>query len=495
MCFLQNGSGRGAIVISHLFISSAFIYLAAQQAGCEDSTTREVDTTCEKNVYGLRPSSLVAIIATLSGVLAALFMPIIGAIIDYTPHRRLVGISSATLIWGIQFVQIWTNSQTWFAMLILQVINGFIYQVQFISTFAYFPNVADIVGEQTMNNFLAKFRMIQFGSMLVFLLLVILFSMVVPNITDVITSMISQTLSAIWIGICFLVGWFTLPDVPRRHTLGTEQSLLTAGFLQTWHTTRRIVREYGKSLQWYFFAVIFAEAGANAFTSLSVTYMNVVLQMSSQQIGVQYLIVLLCTIPGSKLGEFVSNRLNPSISFRLCLTFFSLVTAIAALVLTGPTMQVVCYIFGIFWGISLGWYVLFHIIFSYFLFPWSHFFFLLYKRKLNHRFYPTEEIMLTMMCPVGQEAELSGFFVFSTNILVWLPPLIFTIMNQSGINMRWGLMSLVIFFVIAIGLLSLMDKWEKVSSERKTDAITKDGNFIEEKDTSAIHATHPTLSG
>jgi len=465
LCFLQNGSGRGAIVISHLFISSAFIYLAAQQAGCEDTTTHEVDTTCEKNVYGLRPSSLVAIIATLSGVLAALFMPIIGAIIDYTPHRRLVGISSATLIWGIQFVQIWTNSQTWFAMLILQVINGFIYQVQFIATFAYFPNVADIVGEQTMNNFLAKFRMIQFGSMLVFLLLVILFSMVVPNITDVITSMISQTLSAIWIGICFLVGWFTLPNVPRRHTLGTDQSLLTAGFLQTWHTTRRIVREYGKSLQWYFYAVIFAEAGANAFTSLAVTYMNVVLQMSSQQIGVQYLIVLLCTIPGSKLGEFVSNRLNPNISFRLCLTFFSIVTAIAALVLTGPAMQVVCYMFGVFWGISLGW------------------------------FYPTEEIMLTMMCPVGQEAELSGFFVFSTNILVWLPPLIFTVMNQSGINMRWGLMSLVIFFVIAIGLLSLMDKWEKVSSERRTDAITKDGNFIEEKDRPDIHATHPTLSG
>lgn len=327
-----------------------------------DSTTQEVDTTCEKNVYGLRPSSLVAIIATLSGVLAAIFMPIIGAIIDYTPHRRLAGISSAALIWGIQFVQIWTNSQTWFAMLILQVINGFVYQVQFISTFAYFPNVADIVGEQTMNNFLAKFRMIQFGSMLVFLLLVIVFSLVVPNITDVITSMISQSLSAVWIGVCFLVGWFTLPNVPRRHTLSTEQSLLTAGFLQTWHTTTRIVREHGNSLQWYFLAVIFAEAGANAFTTLSVTYMNVVLQMSSQQIGVQYLIVLLCTIPGSKLGEFVTNRLNPNVSFRLCLTFFSLVTAIAALILTGPAMQIVCYLFGILWGISLGWYVFYKIV-------------------------------------------------------------------------------------------------------------------------------------
>lgn len=100
-----------------------------------------------------------------------------------------------------------------------------------------------------------------------------------------------------------------------------------------------------------------------------------------------------------------------------------------------------------------------------------------------------------MMCPVGQEAELSGFFVFSTNILVWLPPLIFTVMNQSGVNMRWGLISLVIFFGIAIGLLSLMDKWEKVSSERKADPITKDGTLTVEKVASDVHAPHPTLSG
>jgi len=139
---------------------------------------------------------------------------------------------------------------------------------------------------------------------------------------------------------------------------------------------------------------------------------------------------------------------NPSISFRLCLTFFSIVTAVAAVVLSSAQMKLYCYLFGVFWGISLGW------------------------------FYPTEDLMLSMICPVGQEAELSGFFVFSSNILVWLPPLIFTAMNESGISMQWGLMSLVIFFAFGIGLLSFMDKWENIRSERDNGKDSVDVEIV-----------------
>jgi MFS-type transporter involved in bile tolerance (Atg22 family) len=86
--------------------------------------------------------------------------------------------------------------------------------------------------------------------------------------------------------------------------------------------------------------------------------------------------------------------------------------------------------------------------------------------------------MLSMICPVGQEAELSGFFVFSSNILVWLPPLIFTAMNESGISMRWGLVSLVIFFALGIASLSLMDKWENIRPERNNSKDSVDIDIV-----------------
>jgi MFS-type transporter involved in bile tolerance (Atg22 family) len=70
-----------------------------------------------------------------------------------------------------------------------------------------------------------------------------------------------------------------------------------------------------------------------------------------------------------------------------------------------------------------------------------------------------------VVLPKGQEAELSGFFVYCTQILTFLPPLIFTVMIESGINMKWGLMSMIIFFVIAIGFLCLVSPWEEVLKE------------------------------
>ncbi len=77
-------------------------------------------------------------------------MPVIGAIVDYTPHRRATGIAAALFLVLIQGVQIGTVSSTWFPMLILQAIAGFIYQVEVLATYAYLPEIARAVGEKIM---------------------------------------------------------------------------------------------------------------------------------------------------------------------------------------------------------------------------------------------------------------------------------------------------------------------------------------------------------
>jgi Na+/melibiose symporter-like transporter len=70
-----------------------------------------------------------------------------------------------------------------------------------------------------------------------------------------------------------------------------------------------------------------------------------------------------------------------------------------------------------------------------------------------------------MVLPKGQEAELTGFFVYCTQVLSFLPPLVFTLMIENGVNQKWGLMSLILFFVVAIGFLCLMSSWEDVLKE------------------------------
>lgn len=61
-----------------------------------------------------------------------------------------------------------------------------------------------------------------------------------------------------------------------------------------------------------------------------------------------------------------------------------------------------------------------------------------------------------MLLPRGQEAELSGFYVYCTQILGWLPPLIFSVMVESNIDQKFGILAVQSFFGVAIVLLSMI---------------------------------------
>lgn len=137
--------------MSNVFLSTALIFYASEAAGCvEDDGTILED--CDGKVDGFKPASLITNISVISGLLAAFFMPIVGAIIDYTPYRRTTGVVSAVILSVIQATQIALYSSTWYAMMILQAIAGFVYQVQVLATYAYLPDIARAVGEAKMTN-------------------------------------------------------------------------------------------------------------------------------------------------------------------------------------------------------------------------------------------------------------------------------------------------------------------------------------------------------
>jgi len=141
--------GRGAVLMSNVYLSSSILYLAQEQAGCLDENDR-VSSDCDGKAYGFKPATFVSNIAVVSSVLSALFMPVIGAIVDYTRHRKTVGIVSSVLIILIQVIQIGTVQKTWLAMTILQAISGFLFQALVMSVFAYLPDMTFRVDRGTM---------------------------------------------------------------------------------------------------------------------------------------------------------------------------------------------------------------------------------------------------------------------------------------------------------------------------------------------------------
>ncbi len=73
--------------------------------------------------------------------------------------------------------------------------------------------------------------------------------------------------------------------------------------------------------------------------------------------------------------------------------------------------------------------------------------------------------MFSLILPQGRDAELTGFYIYCSQILSFLPPLVFTMLVDAGVSLNWSLMSIIIFFIIAVGFLCLMPQWEVVLKE------------------------------
>lgn len=161
-------------------------------------------------------------------------------------------------------------------------------------------------------------------------------------------------------------------------------------------------------------------------SAISVTFITTQLHFSSTENGIDILLLLIFAVPGTKVAAYMSNRFNPILSLQFCLLLWIVNTGAAALVLHGAGQQSTAYAHAVVWGVLLGWV------------------------------YPTEKTLFCTIISKGPEAELMGVYICSCQVLSWLPPLMFTVMNELGISMRIGLFSLNFYFLLSFLLLFLI---------------------------------------
>ncbi len=237
--------GNGVTVMAMVFLSSSLMYLSENE---------------EQEMFGLKPSSLVTAIGTVSGILSAIMLPFMGAVVDGTPHRRQVGIISSFLLVTIQTIQICTIKETWKYMALLQCLNGFIFQVATLAAYSYLPEMAREIGESRMTKYSSKFFIMMFAFESFYLVIVIGVS-IHYNMDDVQTSAVAQCINVLGAGWCYYNGWKYLTNRPGTSQSGDNRSLFSSGFVQVYRTASGICKHYSASLGWYLLAVMFAEAG------------------------------------------------------------------------------------------------------------------------------------------------------------------------------------------------------------------------------------------
>lgn len=84
----------------------------------------------------MRPSSILADIVMVVGLLSAVLMPLIGSIIDHTEYRRAVGSFSAAFMCVMILAQMLIMEDLWFLAAVLQIFVAFSYTVHLCATYA-----------------------------------------------------------------------------------------------------------------------------------------------------------------------------------------------------------------------------------------------------------------------------------------------------------------------------------------------------------------------
>jgi len=448
------GAGRGMLGMSNLFLNQSLLFLAYEAAGCE------LGTVCETKVYGFYPSSWITNVPVIAGVVAALCLPVIGAIVDFTDYRRAVGIWSAIIIIAIQGAQVYTVADTWFIMCILQAFAVVFYFVQLVAIYAYLPDIAREVGERKMAKFTGSFQMVQFGCQALFLVVVagitVSLNVETAQAETVLVGQISQGLNTFSTLILLGIGWFCyLEQVDAVRKLPEGHNMLLEGFKNNFKTMKSINAHFKKGIRWFFLALTFSQAAAQAVTSVSVVYLTDTLLLDTIETIIFFLATLLLTLVGCPIGTMLCQKTNPNTSYKCAMLYLFTSLAIGALAL--DSLPKYCaFIWGGSVGIGLGW------------------------------LYSTEPLYFSMILPVGQEAEFSGFYNFASVIFSWLPPLIFTFATELGVPQKYALIMTVSFFLVAAFILMFTGTWEEIIEESKVvveNAVVppKDGGDADEE--------------
>jgi MFS family permease len=217
-----------------------------------------------------------------------------------------------------------------------------------------------------------------------------------------------------------------------------------------------------RALLWFLVSVALVDAAVQSLITIAITYLTDTLEFDSTENGIAVLAMLLGSVPGGFVGGRTIRWINPIRSGILATLVLAINTIVAAVVLTGPGQQAVTYGLALVWGLGTGW-------------KWT-----------------ADKSLVSSTVPDGQDAELMGLYLFSGQVLTWVPPLVYTALNEAGVSPRVGIGTLSVYF--AAGILALVsrgsyrDAVELAGRVRLAADDDGDGNDVQDDDRAATAA-------
>lgn len=406
-------------------------YLTAVAQAAADKTGGELNIF----VAHINPGSYYPYLISLSVLLQVFFLPLMGAIADYTNLKK-------QLLLGFAYLGAFATIGMYFLQGDRYLLGGFLLILANLSFGAaivfYNAYLPDIVSEGRRDSVSSQgFALGYLGGGL--LLLVNLWMVQSADKLGLSTAMavrISLASAGIWWAIFTLVPAFTLKTRAAARPLPPGQNVFTVGINQLRHTISDI-RNYPATLA-FLAAYLIYNDGIQTVISLSAVYGAEELHLEQATLITTILIVQFVAFIGAFTFSFIASRLGAKRAIIISLIIWTIAIlfsfgplgrsmSIGGLIIPAVPAEMGFLILGAVIAIVLGG-----------------------SQALSRS-------LFAQMIPKGRESEFFGFYEISERGTSWIGPLVFGFILDVTGSYRSGILALMVFFVAGIFLLQRVD--------------------------------------
>jgi len=375
------------------------------------------------------PDSFLPYCISFSVGLQVLFLPILGAIADYSHLRKRLMQIFATIGALATICMFLITGELWWLGGVLFILANLSFGAAIVFYNAYLPDIASEDERDRVSSYGWAMGYLGGGILLALNLAFYIFSEDIGVSSDLAVRINLASAGIWWIGFAFLT-WSRLRPRHASRRLPSSETYLSVGFKQLM-TTFSEVRHFPETIK-FLLAYFLYNDGIQTVIAISSTFAAAPLLRGGLEIEQDTLIAVILMIQfvafgGALFWGRLARWIGAKQSILVSLVIWAVVVIYAFGGLQGENRVTQFMILGIFIALVLGG-----------------------SQAISRS-------LFAQMIPKGKEAEFYSFYEVSERGTSWIGPLIFGLANQFFGSLRYGILSLIFFFIAGLVILPLVN--------------------------------------
>ncbi|MFZ2488544.1 MAG: MFS transporter [Anaerolineae bacterium] len=381
----------------------------------------------------IAPASYLPYMISLSVLLQVIFLPILGAIADYSRLRKQMLILFATLGALATLALFFITGNLWWLGGVLYLLANLSFGAAMVFYNAYLPDISSEDQRDRVSSFGWAMGYLGGGLLLLVNLMLFQFRDALGLSSSLAVRINLASAGVWWLGFS-LITWASLRSRQARRELPPGKGYISVGFSQLRQTLREL--KYLPNTIRYLIAYLIYNDGVQTVIAVSAIYGSEELKLDVGTLSMVILLVQFVAFFGALFFGWLASRIGSKNALIVSLVIWSIVVIYAYGFLRDA---------GGFWilgaavGVVMGG-----------------------SQALSRSLY-------SQMIPRGREAEFFSLYEVSERGTSWLGPLVFGLVNQFFGSLRLAILSVILFFVVGLFLLVRANIPQAIAEARRAD--------------------------